>query len=144
MAPAKKPGSSRRFMVMLSGTVVAALMLASTGAAWAAGGSEDNRRPVIKDLSPAPGTLAPTNPPTIEATVRDAKTDLAKKNIRLCALGNQVTDFSYDRSTDRLTYTYPIAVVVVGGDFTAKIVAKDRAGNVSRKSWSFPLPPPPS
>jgi len=131
-------------MVMLVGAVVAALTLASTGAAWAAGGSEDNRRPVIKDLSPAPGTLAPTNPPTIEATVRDARTDLAMKNIKLYALGNQVTNFSYDRSTDRLSYTYPLAVVVVGGDFTVKIVARDRAGDVSRKSWSFPLPPPPS
>ena len=76
--------------------------------------------------------------------MRDARTDLAMKNIKLYALGNQVTSFSYDRSTARLTYTYPIAVVVVGEDFTVKIVARDRAGNVSRKSWSFPLPPPPS
>jgi hypothetical protein len=34
-------------------------------------------------------------------------------------------------------------VVVVGGDFTARIVARDGDGDVSRKSWSFPLPPPP-
>ncbi len=71
-------------------------------------------------------------------------TNLDMRHIKLYAMGNEVSNFSYDRSTDRLSYTYPIAIVVVGGGFTAKIVARDGAGNVSRKSWSFPLPPPPS
>ncbi len=64
-----------------------------------------NTKPTITNLKPAPGSSTRDRTPLIAATVRDEQTNLAKTNIKLFMDGNKKTTFSYDRSTDRLSYT---------------------------------------
>jgi hypothetical protein len=59
---------------------------------------------------------------------------LLKGNIRLFVDGTSKS-FSYDASTDRLSFTPKSKLSL--GKHTAKIVAKDAAGAVGTRSWSF-------
>jgi hypothetical protein len=93
-----------------------------------------NTDPSISNLKPAPGSSTTDRTPTIGAKVTDAETNLAKSNIKLYVDGNR-KDFSYDRSTDRLSFTPGTALSF--GKHTAKIVATDASGAVGTKSWSF-------
>ena len=69
----------------------------------------------------------------IAATVRDAQTDLAKANIKLFVDGNRIY-FSYDRSTDRLSFVPGSRLTF--GKHTVKVVADDSVLSAT-KSWSF-------
>jgi hypothetical protein len=93
-----------------------------------------NTSPTISGLKPTPGSTTRDRTPTVGAKVTDAETNLAKSNIRLYVDGNR-RDFSYDRSTDRLSFT-PGTNLSFGGH-TVKIVATDASALASTKSWSF-------
>ena len=93
-----------------------------------------NTSPTISSLKPTPGSTTRDRTPTVGAKVTDAETDLAKSNIKLHVDGTR-RDFSYDRSTDRLSFT-PGTNLSFGGH-TVKIVATDASAMTSTKSWSF-------
>ena len=92
-----------------------------------------NTRPTITNPRPAPGSATRDRTPSIAATVRDAQTDLAKSNIKLYVDGNR-RDFSYDRSTDRLSFTPGSRLTF--GKHTVKVLADDSVLSAT-KSWSF-------
>jgi parallel beta-helix repeat protein len=93
-----------------------------------------NTDPSISNLKPAPGSSTTDRTPTVGAKVTDAETNLAKSNIKLYVDGNR-KDFSYDRSTDRLSFTPGTNLSY--GKHTAKVVATDASGAVGTRSWSF-------
>ncbi len=70
--------------------------------------------------------------PLIAATVRDERTNLRKKSIRLYVDGRRKTRFSYDAKTDRLRHE---SRRLSYGRHRVRIVARDAAGNVVAKSW---------
>jgi hypothetical protein len=92
-----------------------------------------NTPPTITNLRPSPGSNTRDRTPSIAATVRDAQTNLAKTNVKLFVDGNRKTTFSYERSTDRLSYT---SGRLSFGGHTVKIVATDLVHTTTR-SWSF-------
>lgn len=96
----------------------------------------DATKPSISGLKPKPGSSTRDRTPTIKATVKDNLTNLSKGHIKLFLDGKQVpkTKFSYNRSTDGLTHT---SKKLTFGKHAVKIVARDAAGNVALKSWSF-------
>lgn len=90
--------------------------------------------PTITNVSPAPGSKTRDATPTIKATVSDSLTNLAKSHIKLYLDGKRITTFSYDRSKDRLSYTSRRLSL---GTHTVRITARDAAGNVATRKWSF-------
>ena len=94
-----------------------------------------NSAPTVASITPGNGATITDRTPTIAATVRDAQTDLAKANITLVVDGATIgaTAYSYDRATDRLSYTSSRAV----GKHTVRITAKDAQGLVYTRSWYF-------
>jgi len=90
-----------------------------------------NTKPVITDLKPTPGSNTRVRSPLISATVRDAQTNLSKSNIKLFVDGKRKSTFSYDRSTDHLSYTSGRLSL---GRHTVKIIATEGI-NRTTKSW---------
>lgn len=92
--------------------------------------------PTFGSLVPAPGGRTRDRTPAISAIVRDSQTNLTKANLRLFVDGKQIaaTAFSYDASTDKLTYTAP---TLSYANHTVRIEARDAAGNVANRQWSF-------
>lgn len=91
-------------------------------------------KPTITRVKPGPGSKTRDRTPLVAATVRDAETNLAKTNIKLFVDGKRQSTFSYNRSTDRLTYT---SEKLKFGKHTIRIAARDAAGDAAIKSWSF-------
>lgn len=94
----------------------------------------DTAKPIINGLSPKPGASTRDRTPTIGATIRDNATDLQKSNIKLYLDGKLKTAFSYDRNTDRLSYT---AGRLANKRHLVRIVATDDANNTSARTWRF-------
>ncbi len=96
----------------------------------------DTTAPSIRSLEPAPGSSTTDRTPRIEATVKDGRTDLKKSHIRLYLDGKMIPReaFSYNRETDRLTYT---SAKLSLGSHAARIVAEDAAGNAGVGIWGF-------
>jgi hypothetical protein len=91
-----------------------------------------NTAPVIESVEPV-GTIA-NSKPRISATVRDAETDLTQSNITLYLDGRLAKTFSYNRETDRLSYT---SRRLKRGSHTVKVVARDAQGLSKTYVWSF-------
>jgi len=66
--------------------------------------------------------------------VRDNRSDLARRHIRLYADGRRKTTFAYDRTTDLLRYT---SGRLPFGRHTVKVVATDPAGLREVRTWRF-------
>jgi hypothetical protein len=66
--------------------------------------------------------------------VRDETTDLARADIRLYIDGRPKGGFSYDRTTNRLTFN---STTLSYGVHTVRVEATDEVGNESEKAWSF-------
>ncbi|MGI9049906.1 MAG: S8 family serine peptidase, partial [Rubrobacteraceae bacterium] len=94
----------------------------------------DTTRPTINTLNPAPSSRVRDRTPTVRATVRDNRTNLTKRQIRLYVDGRRRGRFAYDRARDQLRYTTPRLSL---GRHVVKIIANDAAGNVVRRSWAF-------
>jgi Tol biopolymer transport system component len=98
-----------------------------------------NTAPAITNLRPAPGSTTTDRTPTLAATVTDQQTNLAKSNITLVLDGATIsrTAYSYNRSTDTMTYTPQKNLML--GKHTVKVVARDGSGLNTTKSWSFEI-----
>jgi CSLREA domain-containing protein len=90
--------------------------------------------PAITPLTPRPGSKTRDTTPIIRAKVTDTETNLSKSNIKLFVDGKRKTNFTYNRTTDRLTYK---AGRLSFKRHTVRIVAVDGAGNVASRAWSF-------
>ncbi len=90
-------------------------------------------RPTITSLRPAAGSVIRDRTPTIRATVRDDRANLAKRDIKLYMDGQRKTTFSYNRATDRLAYT---SGKLTYGRHTVRILATDGRNEMTR-SWVF-------
>src|SRR5215211_2604553 len=93
--------------------------------------------PKISNVVPKPNSSTTERTPTIKATVSDAETDLTKDaiSLRLDGLWVARKAFTYDRTTDRLTYT-PGSRLALGWH-TVKINAVDAKKSTGTRSWSF-------
>ncbi|QIN80459.1 hypothetical protein GBA65_20245 [Rubrobacter marinus] len=85
-------------------------------------------------MRPTPGSRTFDRTPVVRATVRDAQTNLAKGNIRLFVDGRAVKTFSYDRATDRLSYT---SGRLSYATHRVRMVATDARGAATSKTWAF-------
>jgi len=94
-----------------------------------------NTPPEITSPRPMAGSSIKDRTPTVAATVRDAGTDLAKRDMRLYLDGRQRFVFSYDQTTKRLKYT-PASKLSLGRH-TVRVIAHDRLGLSSTRSWRF-------
>jgi subtilisin family serine protease len=94
----------------------------------------DTTRSVITSLRPVPGSRTRDRTPSIGATVRDERSELAKGNIRLYLDGRAKGAFSYNTVQDRLSYT---SSRLSYKRHTVRIVATDAAGNAAVASWKF-------
>ena len=92
----------------------------------------DATRPTVSSVKPSRNTRDRT--PMIEATVADDRTELSQGAIRFFLDGRERSTFSYDASTDHLTYQSGRLSL---GKHTARITATDDAGNIGTKAWTF-------
>jgi thermitase len=92
----------------------------------------DATRPTVSSVKPSRNTRDRT--PMIEATVADDRTELSQGAISFFLDGRERSTFSYDASTDHLTYqSWRLSL----GKHTARITATDDAGNIGTKAWTF-------
>ena len=91
--------------------------------------------PTISDVKPVQATRTKDRTPTITALVRDDNTNLTGSDISLFIDGRQTTPFSYNSTTDTLTYT-PTQKLTYGRH-TVQIVAKDAANHSANMVWDF-------
>ena len=100
----------------------------------------DTLAPSIGSLRPTHGAKTRDRTPTIRAIVTDNKTNLAKSHMTLILDGRKVraNRFSYNRATDKLTYTNPRLSY---GRHSVRIVAIDAAQNRTSKAWTFRVVP---
>ena len=98
----------------------------------------DTIKPTVSSVSPKHASITRDTTPTIKATVRDNRTNLAKSNIRLYVAGKAIpaSKFSYNRATDQLVYNSP---KLFKGKKAVRIVATDAAKNTGAKSWYFTI-----
>jgi hypothetical protein len=76
--------------------------------------------------------------PTVRAVVRDAQTNLQKRNIRAFVDGKRAR-FSYDPRTDRLVLT---TKKLKPGAHRVRIAATDGQGKAAAKTFKFKVLPP--
>ena len=92
----------------------------------------DSSDPTVTAVKPSRGTKDRT--PRVTATISDDRAELAKDDVGLALDGQDKTSFSYDASTDRLTYDSTKLSV---GKHTLKITATDDSGNTTTRTSSF-------
>jgi hypothetical protein len=152
--------SSRRVLVLLAATAMAAAMLAMAGMAWAQeeqtapttqeeesdgdlGTTANRNDPKIKPISPNPGSETFDRTPTIKAKVTDKDNNdndnndnkLSKRDIKLYLDGDQERDFNYRRSRGLLEFTPENNLSF--GKHTVKVVVKAGQGEKAQEKWSF-------
>jgi hypothetical protein len=98
-----------------------------------------NTAPTITSLRPPPGSSTTDPTPIIAATVTDRQTNLAKANITLLIDDETIprTSYSYNRSTDRMSYTPQKKLSF--GRHAIKVIARDGSGLSTTKRWSFEI-----
>jgi len=89
--------------------------------------------PTVTALSPKVRTKDRT--PTVRAVARDEQTDLVKSDVQFYLDGKERTTFSYDQTTDRLSYAQPRRLAA--RTHTAEVLASDDSGNVTTRRWRF-------
>jgi thermitase len=94
----------------------------------------DEIRPTVWYAKPGRNSRTHDRSPTISATVRDDRTELAATNMRLYLDGRARHALSYDAVSDQLSYTCGRLTYAW---HTVKIVVKDAAGNTVTKKWRF-------
>jgi hypothetical protein len=93
-----------------------------------------NTAPTIIARRPVPGSKIRDRTPAIKATVRDDQTNISRGNISLFVDGNKKSNFTYDPSTDLLSYV--VSGQLSFGRHTVKIVASDGVLTTT-KTWRF-------
>jgi hypothetical protein len=94
-----------------------------------------NSAPKIEVLVPEPGSRTTDRKPAIRAVVKDPQSVLSASNIKLSLDDNEITDFSYNRSTGVLRYAPPGDLSY--GRHQVKIEATDPQGLQSSRTWYF-------
>ena len=97
--------------------------------------ARNNLIPTITNMTPADGTTVRDKRSTVAATVSDSVTNLSRNDIRLTIRGEEIRTFSYNRTTERLTYT-PRKNFRPGAT-PVRIVAVDEHGGRARADWTF-------
>lgn len=107
----------------------------------------DNRPPTLKFLDPAEGsTVAPGRQAHVAATFDDAGgSGIDPASVQILLSGRNITR---EAQINRETFSY-WGPALPPGRHTVDVAAKDAAGNLMRKSWSFDvasgvMPPPPA
>lgn len=72
--------------------------------------------------------------PMVQATVKDSETTLSKSDIHVSLDGEEITGFSYQRSTGGLSFT---PRKLSSGTHTVEIEADAEGSKTARKSWTF-------
>lgn len=93
-----------------------------------------NTAPTISVPRPVPGSATRDRTPLLGATVRDAQTNLMKGNVSLFLDGRRINRFSYNTSTDRLSYT---TGRLSYARHTVKVIARDPQGLSRTGTWSL-------
>ncbi len=99
-----------------------------------------NKAPRISNPKPAPGATIKGRRPNIKATVRDAETNLRKKNITLILDGKKRGAFRYSVKRDRLIYSPKRKLAP--GKHTVRIVVRDEQGKKDTRKWRFKVKAP--
>jgi hypothetical protein len=96
--------------------------------------SSPNTAPEIDPIGPAPGSESRDRSPRIVVKVSDAQTEVAKSAIKVLVDGNSMTNFSYDATTDRLSYK---SGRLAAGRHMVTVEATDAWGLKGANTWSF-------
>lgn len=98
----------------------------------------DTIEPTVSGMSPRHKSVIRDTTPTITATIKDKRTNLQERNIKLFVAGKAIpaTEFRYSAATDKLIYNSP---KLPQGRRNVRIVAADAAKNVGTKSWFFTI-----
>ena len=95
----------------------------------------DFTRPAVRALTPRENSTTRDRTPVIQASARDAQTDLARTDVRLTLDGRNVRTFTYDRARDVLRHVPQKALS--HGSHTVSATATDAAGNTATDTWRF-------
>lgn len=95
----------------------------------------DVTTPLVRGLSPKAGSSTRDRTPTIQASAKDSRTDLAEGNIKLYLDGRSTGAFAYDQTRDLLRYVPAKALSY--GSHTVKVTATDEARNTTTGTWRF-------
>ena len=95
----------------------------------------DVTTPLVKSLTPKAGSSTRDRTPTIQASAKDSRTDLAGGDIKLYLDGRSTGAFAYDQTRDLLRYVPTKALSY--GSHTVKVTAADEAGNTTTEAWRF-------
>jgi Tol biopolymer transport system component len=106
---------------------------------WQPTTAAPNTAPTITKVRPVPGSTTSDRTPTIAATVTDQQTNLAKSNLTLLVDDVTIlrTAFSYNRSTDRMSYTPEKKLS--SGSHAVEVIAQDGSGLSTTESWGFEI-----
>lgn len=91
-----------------------------------------SRGVTITEVSPV-GNISGYRP-MVQATVKDSETTLSKSDIHVSLDGEEITGFSYQRSTGGLSFT---PRKLSSGTHTVEIEADAEGSKTARKSWTF-------
>jgi hypothetical protein len=106
---------------------------------WQPTTAAPNPAPTITNVRPVPGSTTTDRTPTIAATVTDQQTNLAKSNLTLLVDDVTIprTAFSYNRSTDRMSYTPEKKLSL--RSHAVEVIAQDGSELSTTRSWSFEI-----
>ncbi|MDQ3386389.1 MAG: S8 family serine peptidase [Actinomycetota bacterium] len=94
----------------------------------------DTISPTVTSMRPRPGSSTRDRTPTIKSVVRDSGSNLSKANIKLFVDGRGKGKFSYNQSTDKLTYR---SGKLSYRRHAVRVTATDPSGNTTSKAWKF-------
>jgi len=93
-----------------------------------------NDGPWIHDLSPMPNSTLPQGRPVIQGTLSPTGAGIRSRSVRILLNGDDVTEEA--TITDTSVSFKPDSILPLGRN-TVTIIARDRAGNETRKAWTF-------
>ncbi len=96
----------------------------------------DAAGPQFGNLSPAINASLPPGKPLVYGTYSDAGTGIAENATRVLVNGKDVTG---DATVTEAFFSYRPGADLPAGKNTASVIARDRAGNESRKDWAFTI-----
>jgi len=90
--------------------------------------------PWIHDLSPMPNSTLPPGRPVIQGMLSPTGAGIRPRSVRILLNGDDVTDQA--TITDTSVSFKPDSILPLGRN-TVTVIARDRAGNETRKTWAF-------
>lgn len=98
----------------------------------------DAAGPQFGNLSPAINAALPPGKPLVYGTYSDAGTGIADDATRVLVNGKDVTG---DATITEAFFSYRPGADLPAGKNTVSVIARDRAGNETRKDWAFTITP---